>query len=426
MAPAAGRGTAALGPLVYHVLRAASGAGSVSVHMPRWSRSSLSRGLEFVVVERLDDPALGEEVVAVGDGGREVTFCSTRSTEMPVRLDGADDLADPLHDDRGQALARLVEQQQRGAAAQHPGHGEHLLLATGQPGAREVGALAQHRELLVDLLERPGRSRAERPAGAGGSPRPSGWRRCRGRRAPSPGRRARGVGVEAGRRRLPSSSIAPRRWRCRPMTERSSVVLPAPLRPTRVTTSPWPTREVDVAQRLRLAVPGGQPRRDVSSIGRPPQVGGDDPLVGAHLLVGPSASTCPDCSTVTRSARVPTTCMLWSTSTTVRPRATRLTSSMVRSTSSTPMPAVGSSSSSSWGRAPGRGRARGPASGRRRASRPAPRPGRRGRPARAGPWRGRGTGHPLCRNARTGSRARWRGERELDVLDARSSGRTGW
>ncbi len=34
---------------------------------------------------------------------------------------------------------------------------------------------------------------------------------------------------------------------------------------------------------------------------------------------GPSASTAPDCSTVTRSASEPTTCMLWSTSTTVRP-----------------------------------------------------------------------------------------------------------
>ena len=37
---------------------------------------------------------------------------------------------------------------------------------------------------------------------------------------------------------LPSSRITPSTWRCRPMTERSSVVLPAPLRPTRVTTSP--------------------------------------------------------------------------------------------------------------------------------------------------------------------------------------------
>lgn len=69
-------------------------------------------------------------------------------------------------------------------------------------------------------------------------------------------------------------------------------------------------------------------------------------LISAY---GPSTSTLPCCSTVTRSARLATTFMLCSTMTTVRPSRIWRTSSIVRATSSAPIPAVGSSSSSTCG-----------------------------------------------------------------------------
>ena len=50
--------------------------------------------------------------------------------------------------------------------------------------------------------------------------------------------------------------IAPVRLRRRPMMARSVVVLPTPLRPSRVTVSPWLDVEVDAVQRMALAVPG--------------------------------------------------------------------------------------------------------------------------------------------------------------------------
>ena len=148
------------------------------------------------------------------------------------------------------------------------------------------------------------------PRSSGTQPRPGGRGR-RGRRVAS----------------MPSSTTDPCACRCRPMTERSSVVLPAPLRPTRVTTSPWPTvRSTSrraCASPYQADSPATSRRRVELSHGGvtlwAAQVGRDDPLVGAHLLVAALGEHGPDCSTVTRSASEPTTCMLWSTSTTVRP-----------------------------------------------------------------------------------------------------------
>ena len=143
------------------------------------------RDWKDVVVERLHDPALGEQVVPVGDGGGELHVLLDEEHGDALVLDLADDVADLLDDHRGQALGRLVEQQQPRARAQHAGDREHLLLAAGQLGAGEVAALVQHRELLVDLLEAPrvglARDRREQQVLL----RPRGWRRCRGRRAPS-------------------------------------------------------------------------------------------------------------------------------------------------------------------------------------------------------------------------------------------------
>src|SRR3546814_10314280 len=62
--------------------------------------------------------------------------------------------ADLLDDDRGEALGRLVEQQQPGAGAQDAADRQHLLLAAGELGALAGAALLQVREQLVNLLDR--------------------------------------------------------------------------------------------------------------------------------------------------------------------------------------------------------------------------------------------------------------------------------
>ena len=57
---------------------------------------------------------------------------------------------------------------------------------------------------------------------------------------------------------LPSNAIEPSRRGTMPMIERSVVVLPAPLRPSSVTTSPAGDVEADAVEDVRLAVPGVQ------------------------------------------------------------------------------------------------------------------------------------------------------------------------
>src|SRR6478752_4020286 len=115
-------------------------------------------------------------------------------------------------------------------------------------------------------------------------------------------------------RSAPSRVIVPSICRCRPMTERSRLVLPAPLRPTRVTTSPGvtsmltsvrtraspyqaespDTSSIRAASRPRLLTSGAPARSGagcsvvvavVSSLMGCSEVCRDDPLVGAHLLV---------------------------------------------------------------------------------------------------------------------------------------------
>ena len=83
-----------------------------------------------------------------------------------------------------QALGDLVEQQQPRAGAQDARHGQHLLLAARQPRALAAGALAQVGEHRVDLLDAHA-ARGQRAAAASGSPRPTGWRRCRAPRGSS-------------------------------------------------------------------------------------------------------------------------------------------------------------------------------------------------------------------------------------------------
>src|SRR5680860_351754 len=90
---------------------------------------------------------------------------------------------------------------------------------------------------------------------------------------------------ESGEVRLisaPAKRRTPSVWRWRPITERSNVVLPAPLRPTRVTTSPALTLR-ETSPRTR-ASPYQADRPSISSMSLP-QVCRDHSVVRAHLFV---------------------------------------------------------------------------------------------------------------------------------------------
>ena len=168
--------------------------------------------------------------------------------------DPADRLEELLDDQRGQAHAQLVDEQDLRLLDERPGHREHLLLATRQ--ATPAGEAAS-------APRGPGTRRARR--GASGRPcgrRPSG--------SPRPMR-------DVNRQRLSGTSTTPAwlalvgrplgsggavdRDRARPSRGAarrcvsSSVVLPAPFGPSRARTSPASTVEVDVAER-RAPSPG--------------------------------------------------------------------------------------------------------------------------------------------------------------------------
>src|SRR5215471_810779 len=71
------------------------------------------------------------------------------------RAELAQKLADPLHDDRRQPFARLIEQEKRRIAHQRAGDRQHLLLAAGQPACNALSQRLQERKDLIDARDRP-------------------------------------------------------------------------------------------------------------------------------------------------------------------------------------------------------------------------------------------------------------------------------
>ena len=175
----------------------------------------------------------------------------------PCCLSDADGPADLLDDDRREALGRLVEQQQPRAGAQDAADRQHLLLAAGKLGALAEQPLLEIGKQLEDLLELSppglhlGRQQQIFLARRGS-------RRCR---APRGRRRCPARAMRSSDRPIssrPSKRTEPVRWPTMPMIDFSVVVLPAPLRPSSVTTSPARTSKVDAMEDVRLAVPGLQ------------------------------------------------------------------------------------------------------------------------------------------------------------------------
>src|SRR5690625_1865933 len=83
---------------------------------------------------------------------------------------------------------------------------------------------------------------------------------------------------------LPRNVMSPVTCPCRTITLRTSVVFPAPFRPTRVTTSPAPTWSE--TSRSACAWPYHALSVEMSSMAGFPQVRGDDAFVVADLVIG--------------------------------------------------------------------------------------------------------------------------------------------
>src|SRR5271167_105836 len=109
---------------------------------------------EILVADHVDDAAVLDDVVAIGEGRREVKVLLDEKDRKALLLQGADDRADLLNDDRGKALGRLVEQQQGGAGPQDPADRQHLLLAAGQLGALAAPPLLEVGKDRVDFSYR--------------------------------------------------------------------------------------------------------------------------------------------------------------------------------------------------------------------------------------------------------------------------------
>ena len=196
-------------------------------------------------------------------------FCSESSTATPSRFHGAHGLGHRLDDHGRDPLRGLVEQDRVRVAHEGAGDGEHLLLAAGHLRRRAGRASRQG-------WERAAKSRSG-VQGDRSPPRPAppdlqvllhGQVR---EDAPVLGHVAEARAGDAVGRARPRSSWPLKvrrsaRASTRPMMAFRVVVLPAPLRPIRATTSPGPKLERTAEQHLRAAVErAADPRRRAGS-----------------------------------------------------------------------------------------------------------------------------------------------------------------
>src|SRR5713226_6362077 len=108
---------------------------------------------ELIVADHVDDLAVLDDVVAVGEGRGEMKILLDEENGEALPLERADDGADLLDDDGCQSLGRLVEQQEARAGAQNAADRQHLLLAARQLGALAALALRKVGEDRIDLRD---------------------------------------------------------------------------------------------------------------------------------------------------------------------------------------------------------------------------------------------------------------------------------
>src|SRR5213593_414253 len=187
------------------------------------------------VAERLHDRPLRQEIVAVRHRHGEPQILLDEEHRQTVVFRLEQDVAELLDEDRREAFGRLVEQDDLRAHPERPRDRERLLLAAGELGAGMTAPFPEHRERLVDAFERPVRGahlRRQHEVLLDGERRvdativrdvaEAGVRSCASRPV----------------RSRPPRRILPLIWGWSPMTQRSVVLFPAPLRPTSVMSSP--------------------------------------------------------------------------------------------------------------------------------------------------------------------------------------------
>ncbi len=91
--------------------------------------------------------------MAVGQWRGEAEVLLHQDDGQAALLELDQHLAELLHDDRRQAFGDLVEQQQVGTGAQDARHGQHLLLAAGEPRTLAEAALVKVGKHLVELVQ---------------------------------------------------------------------------------------------------------------------------------------------------------------------------------------------------------------------------------------------------------------------------------
>src|SRR6266511_2361682 len=109
--------------------------------------------LQLLRVVRERDRAGLEHVASVGDVEGHQGVLLDEEDRRPLRVDLADDLEDPLDEDRREPHRRLVQQEELRVGHQRAADRHHLLLAARErPGALGL-PLGQAREELVDAVE---------------------------------------------------------------------------------------------------------------------------------------------------------------------------------------------------------------------------------------------------------------------------------
>src|SRR5712691_8766921 len=109
--------------------------------------------LERLVGNHVHHPTMLHDAVPVRHRGREAEVLLDEEDGEALGAQATDGRPDLLHDDGGQTLRGLVEEEQARARAQDATDGEHLLLAPGELGALAPEPLLEIREETEDTVE---------------------------------------------------------------------------------------------------------------------------------------------------------------------------------------------------------------------------------------------------------------------------------
>src|SRR2546430_633491 len=94
-----------------------------------------------------------DDVMTIGEGGSELEILLDQKNRETLILQTANDAANLLHNNRSEALSRLVEQQEVSARPQHAADRQHLLFPARKLGALAAAALLEVGKDRIDLID---------------------------------------------------------------------------------------------------------------------------------------------------------------------------------------------------------------------------------------------------------------------------------